>query len=234
MRVFDKLGGPPRLEEFFLEYNNYLRGVDRYEFHLQELIACYSRGDSPSVLRREFAFVVQKVVDTDRAILALPGGRHVFAHQGQFAELFRDALVLVAFGLCLRAPNADIAAIVERCDRGDPLLETVTEAAVPGLQKPCGPAQFPRTYDGLYATLTASASERQRLVHDYLSVWYSEKMEGFTFKDAHLIPDTTDYVGYWCFEVAGVVAALNIDDATFADHPHYPRDLVAFYRAGEM
>jgi hypothetical protein len=27
-----------------------------------------------------------------------------------------------------------------------------------------------------------------------------------------------------------VVAALDINDETFAGHPHYPKDLVAFYR----
>jgi hypothetical protein len=229
MRITDKLGGLPNLDEFFSEYEKYLRGLERYEFHLQNLIACYSRGDSTSDLRREFAFVVQKVVETDRSILAKPGGRHVFAHQGRFGELFRNALLLLTFGLCLRGSRDDIAAVLACCDRGDPLLETLAGAAAPGLQQPFGQPQFQKIYDGLYAALSGSGVERERLVHDYLSVWYSVKMEGFIFKDGH-IRGGTDYVGYWCFEAAGVAAALNIDDRTFADHPHYPRDLVVFYR----
>ena len=55
-------------------------------------------------------------------------------------------------------------------------------------------------------------------------------MDGLTVKDTHLTEDKADYVGYWCFEAAGLVAALDINDETFADHPHYPKDLVAFYR----
>jgi hypothetical protein len=233
MRVSDKLGGPPSLDLFFVEYEKHLRGLERYEFHLEKLIACYSRGDSPDDLRREFAFVVQKVLETDRSILAKPGGHHVFAHQGKFGELFRDALVLLAFGLCLRGAKNDIAAVLTCCDRGDPLLETLAEAAAPGLQEPQGRPQFPEIYDGLYAALSASGPERERLVRDYLSVWYSVKMEGFTFKDTHKLRNKAVYVGYWCFEAAGVVAALGINDQSFADHPHYPRDLVAFYRSGK-
>lgn len=233
MRVTDKLGGPPHLDLFFAEYEKHLQGVERYEFHLEKLVARYSRGDSADDLRREFAFVVQKIVETDRSILAKPGGRHLFAHQGKFGELLRDPLVLLAFGLCLRAAKNDIAAVLACCDRGDPLLETLAEAAAPGLQEAKGPPQFPNIYDGLYAALGASGAEQERLVRDYLAVWYSVKMEGFTFKDTHKLRNKAAYVGYWCFEAAGVVAALNIDDQGFASHPHYPRDLVAFYRAGK-
>jgi hypothetical protein len=230
MRVSDRLGGPPNLDQFFHEYETYFRDSERYEEHLRKLIACYSRGDSSEELRREFAFVVQKVVETDRSILAKRGGRHVFAHQGLFGELLRDALILLTFGLCLETSRNEIAAILACCDRGDPLLETLAAAAAPDLQMPIAPPRFQRLYDGLYAAIAASGAERERLVREYLGVWYSVKMEGFTFKDTHKIHDRPIYVGYWCFEAAGVVAALDINDETFADHPHYPKDLVAFYR----
>jgi hypothetical protein len=130
----------------------------------------------------------------------------------------------------LRASRNDIAAVLAVCDRGDPLLETLAAMAAPGLQMPIAPPRFQRLYDGLYAAIAASGTERERLVREYLDVWYSVKMEGFTFKDTHKIHDRAIYVGYWCFEAAGVVAALDINDETFADHPHYPKDLVAFSR----
>ena len=68
------------------------------------------------------------------------------------------------------------------------------------------------------------------LIATYLAVWYQERMEGFSFKDLHLEAPDAGYVGYWCFEAAGVVAALKIDDSSFSSHPHYPKDLVVFYR----
>ncbi len=76
----------------------------------------------------------------------------------------------------------------------------------------------------------SAAGSRERSIAEYLKVWYSERMEGFVFKDMHLVRDPSAYIGYWCFEAAGVVAALGIDDASFSSHPHYPKDLVASYR----
>ncbi|MCW8188199.1 DUF1911 domain-containing protein, partial [Verminephrobacter eiseniae] len=35
---------------------------------------------------------------------------------------------------------------------------------------------------------------------------------------------------YFAFEVAMAVCAYDIDDSSFRDHPHYPRDLVDHYR----
>lgn len=231
MRVFDPLGGPPNLEQFVCDYEEHFRSLDRYEYHLQRLIAGYSRGDSQDELRRAFAFALQKVLATDQSIRSKDGPDHgVFSHRGLYTEMFRDALVMLTFGLCLRVPRADIAKILACCDRGDPLLETLAQAVAPGLEKPRTVPCFPDTFDGLYATLEASEIERERRLREYLDVWYPMKMEGFTFKDTHKIHDRAIYVGYWCFEAAGVVAALAIDDRSLSGHPHYPKDLVAFYR----
>ena len=83
----------------------------------------------------------------------------------------------------------------------------------------------------VYSTDAIDAPEASRAscVGRYLEHWYDVKMDGFSFKDTHL-EGNSGYVGYWCVEAAGIVAALGIDDRSFADHPHYPRDLVAFFR----
>lgn len=231
MRVFDPVGGRPDLDQFIRDYEEYFRDLERYEYHVQRLIAGYSRGDSQDELRRLFAFALQKVLATDQSIQSKDGpDRHIFSHRGRYTEVFRDALVLLSFGLCLRSSRSDVAALLGCCDRGDPLLETVAGAAVPGLEKPHGAPAFPDTFDGLYAALQASGVEQEQWVKGYLEVWYSVKMNDLSFKDTHKVTDRAIYVGYWCFEAAGIVAALGINDTTFANHPHYPRDLVAFYR----
>jgi hypothetical protein len=96
-----------------------------------------------------------------------------------------------------------------------------------------GDPAFYTTFDRLYEALNADGPARERCLREYLDEWYPVKMEGLSMKDKHLPEGRSDYVGYWCFEGAGVVAALNIDDRTFAYHRHYPQDLVAFYQAGE-
>lgn len=38
------------------------------------------------------------------------------------------------------------------------------------------------------------------------------------------------YVGYWCWEAAAVAVMMGIDDSTFRDHQHYPKDLADWAR----
>jgi hypothetical protein len=232
MRVHDPVGGPPDLDRYVRDYETYFSKVDHFSHHLRRLIAGYSRGEDLNELRTFFSFVIQKVDESEHSLQAKYGGDdHLFKHQGKWGERFRDALVLLTVGLCLRATREEIANVLSLCDRGDPLIETLAAAAAPGMEMPTADPAFPTIYDGLYAALRTSGTEREQCIRNYLAVWYQEKMEGFGFKDDHLLKDQADYVGYWCFEAAGIVAALNIDDSSFSDHPHYPRDLVAFYRS---
>jgi hypothetical protein len=233
MRVTDPTGGPPDLEQYFRNYE-YFRDLTDYSFPLDHLIARYSRGDGMEDLRNEFPELARKIVLSDRSALKrFPNGGHIFEHHCRVLGNFRDALVVLSLGLCLRARKEDVADIVSICERGDPLLETIAGAALELRMPMEGPA-FYHTYDRLYDALDADGPSRERLIGEYLDVWYRVKMDGLLMKDKHLIDGRPDYVGYWCLEAAGVVAALGIDDITFADHPHYPRDLVAFYRAGRM
>jgi hypothetical protein len=232
VRVTDPVGGPPDLEAYFRDYEKHFSGLKHYSGHLRRLVAGYSRGDGPDELRRAFAVVVQRVAAMQDELRA-EGGREtrVFAHEGTYAGLFRDALVLLSFGLCLRGTRQDISVLLDNCERGDPLIETLAAAAAPDLAHAVTEPVFYSFFDRLYDAAMRRDVQREQCIADYLSGWYDDKMEGFAFKDAHLNEDASSYVGYWCFEAAGVVAALAIDDRRFASHPHYPKDLVGFFVA---
>lgn len=233
LRVKDPVGGVPDLTRFFRDYDAHFSGLEHYSYQLRHMIARYSHGDSLADIRQEFPELVHKIALTDKMNMEnYPHGVHVLEHRGRFVESFRDALVVLSLGLCLRVSEDQIAAVLSYCERGDPLLETIAGSSAPGLKKSMAAPAFYDFFDRLYDALNANATERERYVRDYLNVWYSVKMDGLSIKDTHLTEGQADYVGYWCFEAAGVVAALNITDETFADHPHYPKDLVAFYREG--
>ena len=53
-------------------------------------------------------------------------------------------------------------------------------------------------------------------------------MEPTYWHDSH-IDDV--HFGYWCLEAALVTVLWNVDDSSYRDHPHYPSDLVDWYRA---
>jgi Domain of unknown function (DUF1911)/Domain of unknown function (DUF1910) len=233
MRVTDPIGGVPDLDRFFRDYDEHFSRLDHYSYQLRHMTACYSRGDSMRELRAEFPELVRKIELTGSMNRTkYPGSDPVFVHHGRYLESFRDSLVVLSLGLCLRVPHSQISTVLSYCERGDPLLETLAGAAGGSAVSPGAPA-FYETFDRLYDALIASGPEREECVRGYLNVWYSEKMDGLSIHGTHLTEDQADYVGYWCFEAAGVVAALNMNDRTFADHPHYPGELVAFYRSGE-
>jgi len=200
-----------------------------YHHPLRRLVAGYSRGDSPDELRPALDVVVAKATEADQRLRAENEAFRVFGHEGRFAEALRDSLVLLTYGLCLDAPPDTIAAILACCERGDPLLESIARAAAPGLELPAGPPAFPKDFDGLYEAFALTGDLRAKRISAYLDVWYAKRMRQFSFHGAHLHA-RTDYVGYWCTEAAGVVAALALDDWRFVHHPHYPHELVRMKR----
>jgi Domain of unknown function (DUF1911)/Domain of unknown function (DUF1910) len=216
---------PHTLDTAIRQYEADLVEVAYYAHPLRWWIARYSRGDSLTALAADYGRIIDMVQATQRAEDAKADQpTPIFAHENQYASLYREALVMLSMGLCVRAPPARVRPLLDSCERGDPLLEAVASAFQPSLGVPAGPPAFPRFFDGLYAAQAALPPARPGIVADYLKGWCSERMREFGFKIAQ------EHIGYWCFEAAGLVAALDIDDASFSAHPHYPADLVAFYR----
>jgi hypothetical protein len=151
----------------------------------------------------------------------------LFTYERGAVGRYRDVLVLLSLALCLGLPEAT-SVLLRWCQRGDPLLERLAEAnGAPGAAGRQVPPPYPDEFDGLYLALEATdPGAAAEAVHSYLHVWLDDRMAGMGFQvsDAGL--------GYWCFEGAGVVAALGLDDRLFVDETHYPADLLAFYREG--
>jgi hypothetical protein len=214
-----------QLDAAVAHYEESLARLPTYTDALEWWIARYSRGDAMPELAGAFPRLVDKVAAADALERAkYQNDRPLLAHEGRYAVLFRDALVLASLALCLRAPADVTEKLLRSCERGDPLFEAVAGALPSTPAMPAGPPAFAQFFDGLYAALDATPADRPRHVAQYLAVWRSERMAEFGFIIAH------EHIGYWCFEAAGAVVALDIDDRSFADHPHYPRDLVAFAR----
>jgi hypothetical protein len=93
-------------------------------------------------------------------------------------------------------------------------------------ERKIGPALlYPRVFQPLYDALDAPESKRSTLLVRYVSKWYG-KMKRAHWHDTHLGKDGGGYIGYWCFEVAGVVKAFKLDDQAIRDLAYYPADLV--------
>jgi hypothetical protein len=230
-RVTDVIGGPPDLNRFFNLYNQYFRQEDEYSMHVEALIAKYSRGDEADALREALDLVIEKIQIYRNKLEARKEPDYlVFPTRMEFAEIYRNVFVLLSMGLCLSASAAQVRVLADNVERGDALLELLIASAAPGTEQPPVSSAFRSRYGDLYDCIAAKKSDRPGLVLRFLNQWYSVVVDGFAFKDMHLEPDPLHYVGYWCFEAAGVVAALDIDDREFKQHPNYPGDLVEMYR----
>ncbi|WP_197412205.1 PoNe immunity protein domain-containing protein [Rheinheimera sp. EpRS3] len=79
----------------------------------------------------------------------------------------------------------------------------------------------------IYAPDKQQASE---LLQQYCNQWYPA-FEEAAWYDAHSWGDEGSYVGYWAFEAAAIAFLYGIDDSSI-EHMVYPKELVAYARAG--
>jgi hypothetical protein len=121
-------------------------------------------------------------------------------------------------------------AMIERAGGADGLLAMLTRS-----EPTRSTVWHARPFGPLERAMTAPSAEAERIVATYLASWRKSTkfLPWWAARDAVYDDNVYEkYFGYWAWEVAGVVAAAGIDDASLRDHPHYPRDLVDHYRRG--
>lgn len=141
-------------------------------------------------------------------------------------EMYVHALWLLSFALCLRAEDPVLARLLQVLGNAgeDALFDRMAASRVK--DRPIGASLvYPRVTQTLYDAALAPESARGRMLVKYVGQWYG-KMRRARFHDAHLRHGGDTYYGYWCFEVAGAVAAFGLDDRPLLDLPTYPKDLV--------
>ena len=230
-RPTPRMTGPELdLDREIANYASYFADLEDHAVHLVAWTARYSRGDELEALRPALAAIAGLVRGEQQKASARYGKesplfRYLDDHgQPKYAALYRNGLALLSLALCLAVGDEPARQLLAANARGDTLIELLRGELV-GERAAETRDAFPRQFGGLYAACAAPADARPRIVEAYLAEWYDVRIDGFGFKRQY------EKVGVWCFEAAGVVAALDIDDRTFAGHRHYPADLVRFFRA---
>ena len=191
---------------------------DSYEL----LIARYSAGEPFADLRPAFANIVQR---RER-------------HQQELGRLGVDfaagddyvtSLWLVSLGILLQV-DLPLFERLLACigNQGkDQLFERLVATRVSG-RPAVASLVFPKTYQVLYDAILAADPEKPKLMATFLKSWYPAmgKLKIY-WHDSHKGPEGGGFFGYWCIEAAGVVKAFSINDETFRDLPHYPKDMVS-------
>lgn len=99
-------------------------------------------------------------------------------------------------------------------------------------RKPSASLLWPEAYEPLLEAMNPEASEIDRTasLRNFLQNWLKQMRKSTNPAYSNHDNRHNTYVGYWCWEAAAVSVMMNIDDATFRDHEHYPKDLADWAR----
>lgn len=145
-----------------------------------------------------------------------------------------EVLTLMAFFICKNPSAEHLLNHQLWLDADEPcrMIDVLMKAFVPDYPYRADykykSTQFRDTWmTPLLSALAQPAEKRDAAVAEHMGNWHRlMRQQGWKPKRA-----PTDSL--WChfaFEVALAVCAYDIDDSSFKDHPHYPRDLVEHYR----
>ncbi|HEX7315413.1 MAG TPA: PoNe immunity protein domain-containing protein [Pyrinomonadaceae bacterium] len=197
-----------------------------YRKHFEFLILRYSRGEPVAELAEFFPRVVENL----EAYEPPDGEKRLDFHEN--IDEYEDALWLVSLALLFEVDDDLFERLLALIDNEgeDELYERLVGARAPG-RRAASALLYPKPYKLLLRATEASAGEREAFVAEFLRVWYPSMADAY-WHESHRGPDGGGFFGYWCIEAAGAVRAFGIDDASFREMRHYPKDLVSPGRAG--
>ena len=146
-----------------------------------------------------------------------------------FADLdsYVVALWLVSFALIFKVDDtlwSRLLACIGN-ESKDALYETLVATRTPNRVQAQG-LSHPRIFEPLFKAISAKGESRDAFLERYLKGWYGAFSNAY-WHDSHKGPEGGGYFGYWAVEIAGVVAAFDMDDSPFRGMPYYPKDLIA-------
>lgn len=144
-------------------------------------------------------------------------------------------LKYVSLGYLLNITEDAFKIIIDKLDYDgvkDNLIEFILRAKFPHREKPENETYvryaFPKIFKDIRAAIeTSEMRKSEEYLKSYIT-YYKRTLNNLDIYTSHLpeYHDLYHYSGYWSFESAAVVKAMNLDDTSFRQKPHYPRDLV--------
>jgi len=150
-------------------------------------------------------------------------------------EQYIECTWVLSFAYFFKADKADVAKIIEHIPYTgkDKLIDRLIAMSIPD-HSVSQEIVFPDVYKPLCDAMGVYEKEgRDILVNLFLTNYYpSLKKYDVTWYDSHKEkdPEYNFHTGYWVFELAALVVAIDWDDAAFRDNLYYPKDLVDWKR----
>lgn len=135
------------------------------------------------------------------------------------------SLWLVSFALLFDANDAlwqRLLACIGNEGR-DALFDALVATRSPG--RPRAGTLLHKAFQPLFDAIAADGPARDALLQRYRRGWYKALRKTY-WVETHHWPFDRGFFGYWAVELAGVVAAFDMDDEALLGEPYYPADLL--------
>ena len=189
-------------------------------YAMESVISAYARGDTAESLRVDYQRFMELLSQSEDCFETHP------RYNPHYVNLTNPSFALsaIVFGVALGFGEADLVKIAQGIPSGrDQLIDRVMAIYQPG-RSVHDQLYKAAVYRKLNEVFDAPKEKRAALIEKYLNHW-EKALEKDGRWGRHTKPS---FRGYWCYEAAAVVAALQIDDRDFQDHPYYPGELMAW------
>jgi len=211
-----------------------------FVWHLNNIIASYSRSDDKNELKKQFSEtlkVMEKVWDK-RLTKVYHGIKQEELNQYKF-EPYLYMLQMLSLGILLDIPDSEFNQLKKLIDQ-DNIRDFLYEFLISSRNKDRKPILeesykryllIPKLYGKLVAIAnnndrkTAEIELKKYLEKEWIKVYKNYYID-FNLKDIENYDVNSGFTGIWAFEVAAIVKIKQLDDCSFKDNVFYPERLV--------
>ena len=213
--------------------------VAYFTWHLNNLIANYSKGSNKEELRKQFSecVMVMKNVWNKKITKVYHGKKQEELDQYRFGP-YLNMLQMISLGVLLDVPDDEFKILVNLIDRDsikDYLLEFLISyrferkqinsesysryLLIPKIFSPL--VEITKTLD----KIEAETKIKKFLEKDWIKIPKNHYIN-FKLSDVKDYDVNSGFVGLWAFEVAAIVKIKKINDETFINNMFYPNNLI--------
>lgn len=223
------------------EINNNIRisNLAYFIWHLNNIIASYSKGDTKGVLKKQYSetiIIMEKVWDK-KITKVYHGKKQEELNQYKFNH-YLYILQMFSLGILLDVPDKEFNILVHLIDRDeikDFLIEFMISHRIKN-REPILEESYKRylLIPKLYGKLVEIIKNKDNLDNEKKVKVFLDKewikipknhFINFKLKDIPNYEVSSGFVGLWAFEVAAIVKIKQLNDSSFKDNVFYPENL---------
>lgn len=146
-----------------------------------------------------------------------------------FIGVYESALEMVSFAILFDVDSEKISQLKTTFDKTkgkDKLLDLLISTQIP-IKPISEKIQYPKQYTTAISIFEVEHSKKLEALKNYIETWYPtmKKMDWYNAHKNAKVGGSSYFKGYWSFETAAIVKALQLDDTNIKNLAYYPKDI---------